>query len=55
MKNQFEILEWDSSFFGYPVGKILASSITAEEIAVLTSKAREKNTRLVYLFADPDN
>ena len=53
MNNQLQILEWDSSFFGYPVAKITASSITVEEITSLTSEARAKKIRLVYLFTDP--
>ena len=53
MTNLLEILEWDSTFFGYQVGKIIASSITVEELAALTLEAKKKSIRLIYLFADP--
>jgi len=53
MHNLLEILEWDSRFFGYPVGKINASAIKTEKLAEIIREAKNKDTRLIYLFADP--
>ena len=53
MDNQLEILTWDSDFFGYPVGKIIASGIKTDSLAELISQAKKKSARLIYLFTDP--
>ena len=53
MNNQLEILAWDSDFFGYPVGKIIASGIKADRLSELINQAKKESIRLVYLFADP--
>jgi len=53
MANSLEILEWDSSFFGYPVGKITASAITTTELAALIIAAKNQHIKLLYLFTDP--
>lgn len=55
MHNLLEILEWDSSFFGYKIGKINAAEIEAEQLAEIINQAKNKGTRLIYLFADPDD
>jgi len=53
MANSLEILEWDSSFFGYPVAKITAQAITADKLASIVAEAKKSGTRLIYLFTDP--
>jgi dTDP-4-amino-4,6-dideoxy-D-galactose acyltransferase len=53
MRTLLEILEWDSSFFGYPIGKINASEINAEALTKIISQAKNKDIRLIYLFTDP--
>jgi dTDP-4-amino-4,6-dideoxy-D-galactose acyltransferase len=53
MYNVFEILEWDSSFFGYPVGKINASGIKPGTLTGIIAEAKNKGIRLIYLFTDP--
>jgi dTDP-4-amino-4,6-dideoxy-D-galactose acyltransferase len=53
MKNLLEILEWDSSFFGYPVAKIKAEKISVEKLAVLLKQAKLIGIKLIYLFSDP--
>ena len=53
MHNLLEILEWDSNFFGYPVAKINATGLKAEELTEIINEAKEKKIRLIYLFANP--
>lgn len=53
MNNLLEILEWDSSFFGYQVAKVTAEAITENKLTEIISQARENGTKLLYLFADP--
>ena len=53
MNNELEILEWDSSFFGYSTGKIIAEKIPIEKLKALTTEAENKGIRLLYIFADP--
>lgn len=53
MQNSLTILEWDSSFFGYPIGKIEASSISEKELSGLVKEAKGKNIHLIYLFTNP--
>ena len=53
MANSLEILEWDSSFFGYPVARITAHEITEDKLTALVAEAKKSSTRLVYLFTDP--
>lgn len=55
MANSLEILEWDSSFFGYPVAKIMAQAITAGKLEPLVAEAKKNGTRLIYLFTDPSD
>ena len=50
MKNQVETLAWDSSFFGYKVGKCDLSSATGEEIRFLLASPEINDYRLVYFF-----
>ena len=53
MSNILEVLEWDSSFFGYVVAKIKAEQITVENLTALIGQAENRGTRLIYLFTDP--
>ena len=53
MSNLLEILEWDSSFFDYSVGKISAEKISVEKLSELIREAENKKIRLLYLFTDP--
>jgi dTDP-4-amino-4,6-dideoxy-D-galactose acyltransferase len=52
MYNLLETMEWDSDFFGYPVCKINASEINAETLKEIIGQAKNKGTRLIYLFAN---
>ncbi|MEP7165234.1 MAG: GNAT family N-acetyltransferase [Ferruginibacter sp.] len=53
MNNLLEILEWDSSFFGYPVAKVIAKKISADDLERIMNEAGNKGIRLLYLFTDP--
>jgi dTDP-4-amino-4,6-dideoxy-D-galactose acyltransferase len=48
-----EQLEWDSSFFGFLVGKIDFRNINKIDKLKLKRQLKRSNFRLVYLFADP--
>lgn len=50
-----EILEWDSRFFGYPVGSVTFPSPPAWELEILPilNQARQIGLRLLYLATPP--
>jgi dTDP-4-amino-4,6-dideoxy-D-galactose acyltransferase len=45
-----EQLHWDSSFFGFPIGRI-KSRVTASDIELATREADDRKLRCVYLLA----
>lgn len=53
MSNLLEILEWDSSFFGYKIAKIIAKNISVEKLTALIRQAEMEGVKLLYLFTDP--
>jgi len=53
MANSLEILEWDSSFFGYPVAKVTTEKTAADKLGMIINEAKDKGIRLLYVFADP--
>ncbi len=53
MNNLLKILEWDSNFFGYPVGKIIAENISIEQLNILVCDAKKRKIRLLYIITDP--
>jgi dTDP-4-amino-4,6-dideoxy-D-galactose acyltransferase len=50
-----EILEWDSVFFGYPVGKVEILDENISEIKNIITQIIKGNIRICYLFVSPDN
>ena len=48
---KYEILEWDSKFFGFGVAQIYSSELQNEEIEKLLTKSKQNNIKLVYLFS----
>ncbi len=52
---QYKLLEWDSSFFGYPIGKLQENAISREALFSLMQEEREKGTKLIYWFVKPDD
>lgn len=56
MSNQstlFQILDWDSNFFGYKIAKANASNLKRDELKNLLSRLSHLNVRLVYWFVNP--
>lgn len=54
-KNKLIKLQWDSTFFGYNIGKINLDSLCANELLELQKEARAHHLSLVYLFTDPND
>ncbi|HUW07641.1 MAG TPA: GNAT family N-acetyltransferase [Williamwhitmania sp.] len=52
---QYTKLEWDSSFFGYPIGKLDDDAISHDSILNLIKEEHEKGTKLIYWFVNPSN
>lgn len=50
-----QILQWDSDFFGYNVGRILPSRLTSEELKALLESLKKENVTLVYWPSDPED
>jgi dTDP-4-amino-4,6-dideoxy-D-galactose acyltransferase len=59
MKNissgNYRILEWDSDFFGFGVGRILPSRLTSDELKATLESMRNENVTLVYWPSDPED
>ncbi|MCF8360283.1 MAG: GNAT family N-acetyltransferase [Prolixibacteraceae bacterium] len=53
MKNQLEHLEWDSSFFGYPVAKIIIHEFNPLKVEEFIKQAMKEQVKLVYFFCPP--
>lgn len=51
----FQLLDWDSDFFGYKVAKIRASNLDKDELKKLLSSLSDLNVKLVYWFVDPND
>lgn len=49
-----EQLEWDSAFFGIPVGRV-RSEVGVDEIAAVIGEAEQRKLRCVYLLVPADN
>lgn len=45
---EFQILPWDSGFFGFSVARILPQRLEGEELARILDRLRELSIRLVY-------
>ena len=53
--NNFQILSWDSEFFGYKVGRILPFRLTPEELKRTLVSLKNENVTLVYWPSDPND
>lgn len=51
MKSTFEILDWDSQFFGFKVAKIKSNALIEENQEELLSKMSKKGIKLGYYFS----
>jgi dTDP-4-amino-4,6-dideoxy-D-galactose acyltransferase len=50
---QFELLDWDSQFFGMIIAKIYPNKLKMEELKHILSILRNKSVELVYWATDP--
>lgn len=48
MENLFQILEWDSHFFGFAVAQILPQSLSKDELSDLLKLLKSQKIRLAY-------
>ncbi|NTV50596.1 MAG: GNAT family N-acetyltransferase [Geobacteraceae bacterium] len=51
----YKILDWDSSFFGFTVAKILPPRIRNQELIEILESMKKKGVTLVYWASDPDD
>jgi dTDP-4-amino-4,6-dideoxy-D-galactose acyltransferase len=51
--NLFELLDWDSAFFGFPVGRVSSQVADAVTLRDALQALRARNVRLAYWFAEP--
>lgn len=54
-KNIYKILEWDTKFFGYKIGKITGNNITVEDLKDIINNMKYENYKLVYWFVQPND
>ena len=54
MQKPYTLLEWDSAFFGYPVGRILPVRMTAEALGDCLAEARNDGYAVLYWSAKPE-
>jgi dTDP-4-amino-4,6-dideoxy-D-galactose acyltransferase len=50
MVEKLLVANWDSQFFGFPIGTVQCQSITPTELELLRQEARERKLNLVYIF-----
>ena len=54
MKNKFEIVEWDSTFFGLKVAKVNPFD-SMEEFNVIKKELTSNQVELAYVFSEPNS
>jgi dTDP-4-amino-4,6-dideoxy-D-galactose acyltransferase len=54
MENPFSTLDWDTRFFGFPVGKILPGRMSGADLRRAVSRAGQEGFRLLYWAAKPE-
>lgn len=50
---QFEVLPWDSDFFGVKIGRLIARNLTDDAFANLDSWRRDGDLECIYCLIDP--
>lgn len=53
--NNYALLDWDTDFFGYPVGNITASSLQPSELSALMKNAKANHVRVLYWMVEPND
>jgi dTDP-4-amino-4,6-dideoxy-D-galactose acyltransferase len=55
MRTSYEILEWDTRFFGYKVASIHASKLDPDDLKRILPELAENEIKLAYCFVNPDD
>ncbi|MCW5916448.1 MAG: GNAT family N-acetyltransferase [Ferruginibacter sp.] len=55
MENHVTILDWDSDFFGYQIGRINANALNEIRLKGLIEEAKADGYKLIYLFTSPSD
>ncbi len=53
MRNTYQILRWDTVFFGFIVARIIPHRLTADELEYTLALLKKQNVSLVYWASDP--
>lgn len=53
--NHFELLEFDTTLFGFNVAKILPNKLSSDELAQIIENLKKKKVRLVYWATDAED
>lgn len=53
--DRFQLLKWDSDFFGIPVAKILPDVLSVQELDFVISRMKEEQVKLVYWATNPND
>jgi len=53
--NEMKELSWDTHFFGFGVGKVIAHNLTSKLLEKIIQQMKDHNYKLVYCFVDPND
>jgi len=53
--NRFQILDWDSEFFGITVAQILPAKLSVGELDQVISRMKKENVKLAYWASNPND
>jgi dTDP-4-amino-4,6-dideoxy-D-galactose acyltransferase len=53
LRNNYQILRWDTDFFGFIVARIIACRLTENELEYTLVSLKRQNVSLVYWASDP--
>jgi dTDP-4-amino-4,6-dideoxy-D-galactose acyltransferase len=53
MKKYFDLLNWDTDFFGYRIVSVRPQGLTEKESQGIIPQLRKENVRVAYCFVDP--
>ena len=51
----YDILKWDSDFFGFPVAKIKLQNISTDQLSYIIQNLKEENVSLAYWSTDKND
>lgn len=54
MTERLEALDWDTEFFGIPIGRVDLDGVTAADLADIETEARDRGIHCVYGSLDPN-